>query len=126
MMLLLSFGVMGLTLCGLGAYGLVGRVVVMRRREIGIRMALGADRAGLARSVMTSALYPMVVGSVVGLGTALGMAGLLRASLFEVSPTDPLSLASSAAFVLIVGAVAAIIPTIRAVSVNPASTLRSE
>ena len=67
MMLLASFAAMGLVLCGLGAYGLVGRTVVSRMREIGIRMALGADRKDLAWTVMGSALRPMLLGGAVGL-----------------------------------------------------------
>ena len=126
MMLLLSFGVMGLTLCGLGAYGLVGRVVVMQFREIGIRMALGAGRAELAGSVVGNALRPMIAGGVVGLALSMGLARLVRSLLFEVSPTDPVSLVVSPAFILLVGLAAAVVPTIRAISINPASTLRSD
>jgi ABC-type antimicrobial peptide transport system permease subunit len=126
MMLLLSFGAMGLTLCGLGAYGLVGRVVVMRSREIGIQMALGADRGRLARSVMASALRPMVVGGLLGSVASLGLARVIRSLLFEVSPTDPVSLSMSPIFVLLMGTVAAIVPTLRAVSIDPATTLRGE
>jgi predicted permease len=126
MTLLLSFGLMGLVLCGLGVYGLVGRVIVARYREIGIRMALGADRPGLALAVARSALRPLLAGTLVGLGVALALARWLRVALFEVAPTDPVSLAVSAAFVLTAGALAAVVPTVRGVCVSPASTLRSE
>jgi ABC-type antimicrobial peptide transport system permease subunit len=108
---------MGLVLCGLGAYGLVGRVMVMRFREIGIRMALGADRPALARSVVASALRPMMVG---------GLVGLMRTLLFGVSPGDPVSFVVSPMFVLLVGGLAALVPTLRALSIDPAATLRSE
>jgi putative ABC transport system permease protein len=126
MILLVSFGIFGLTLCGLGCYGLVGRVVAMRFREIGIRMALGAERPGIARSVMGSALNPLAIGTMVGLVVAMGLGGVIRSSLFDVSPTDPLSLVASAAFVLVVGAAAALVPTLRGLSIDPASTLRNE
>jgi predicted permease len=126
MMLVVTFGLMGLLLCGLGAYGLVGRVVVLRFREIGIRMALGADRVGLARSVMASALRPMVVGGAVGIAVALALVGLMRSLLFGVSPGDPVSFVASPVFVLLVGGLAAVVPTLRALSVDPASTLRWE
>jgi macrolide transport system ATP-binding/permease protein len=105
---------------------LVGRVVVSRYREIGIRMALGAERSGLALSVARSALHPLLFGALAGLGLALVLARWVRVALFEVTPTDPASLVVSVAFVLGTGIVAAIVPTMRGVSVNPASTLRSE
>jgi putative ABC transport system permease protein len=126
MMLVVTFGLMGLLLCGLGAYGLVGRVVVMRFREIGIRMALGADRPGLARSVMASVLRPMLAGGLVGLAVAFALVGLMRSLLFEVSPGDPISFFVSPVFVLLVGGLAALVPTLRALAVDPASTLRWE
>ena len=81
MMLLITLGAMGLMLCGLGAYGLVGRVVVMRFREIGIRMALGADRVRLAKSVMGSALRPMLLGGAVGLAVAFASARVLASQI---------------------------------------------
>jgi len=126
MLLLVSFGVMGLILCGLGAYGLVGRVVVSRFREIGIRLALGAGRPDLAASVMRSALGPMLLGGLVGLGGSLALVRVIQSLLFGVSPADPVSFIVSPAFVLLVGAAAALVPTVRALSMDPASTLRSE
>jgi predicted permease len=126
MMLVISFGIMGLMLCGLGAYVLMARVVVARFREIGIRMALGAQRTDLARSVMWSALRPMLVGGVVGIAASLGLVRLVRSLLFEISPGDPISFFLSPAFVVAVGLVAALVPTIRALSVDPVSTLRSD
>jgi putative ABC transport system permease protein len=126
MMLLVTFAMIGLVLCGLGAYGLVGRVVAMRVREIGIQMALGADRARLARAVMASAIRPMLVGAVVGVAGAVVLARFIRSLLFGVSPADPVSLVASPGFVLLVGVVAALAPTLQAVSIDPASSLRSE
>jgi putative ABC transport system permease protein len=126
MMLLVSFGVMGLILCGLGAYGLVGRVVVSRFKEIGIRLALGAGRPELAASVMRSALGPMLLGGVVGLAGSWALGRVIRSLLFGVSSEDPTSFVVSPLFVLLVGLAAALVPTIRALSIDPASTLRSE
>jgi ABC-type antimicrobial peptide transport system permease subunit len=98
----------------------------MRMREIGIRMALGEDRSTLARSVLGSALRPMLAGGAVGLAVSLGGGRLLRSLLFEVSPVDPLSLAAGPAFVLLAGAVAALVPTLRALAIDPAATLRGD
>jgi predicted permease len=126
MMLLASFGAMGLILCGIGAYALVGRVVVMRFRELGIRMALGADGLGLAWSVLGSALRPLLLGGAIGAVAAFLGGRALRSLLYGISPTDPWSFALGAGFLLAVGVAAAALPTWRAVSIDPASTLRSE
>ncbi|MEM7416629.1 MAG: ADOP family duplicated permease [Gemmatimonadota bacterium] len=123
-MLLVIFGGVGLLLCGLGVYGLMGRVVAMRRREIGVQMALGADRALLARSVLVGALTPMFVGGAVGVAAAFGLSSLIRSLLFGISPADPVSFAGSAAILVTIGVVAAAAPTARAVSIDPASVLR--
>jgi len=126
MMLLISFATIGLVLSGLGAYGLVGRVVVARTREIGVRMALGADRRRVARSVLWGALLPVLIGGGVGIAAAAVLVRGLRSLLFEISPGDPVSFAASALFILGVGALAALVPTLRAVAVDPARTLRSD
>ena len=126
MMLLVTFGLVGLVLSGLGAYGLVSRAVSIRRREIGVQMALGADRSRLARSVLAMALRPMVLGGLVGVTLALGLTRTIRSLLFGVSPLDPAAFGASAVFVLLIGVVAALLPTLRAVSIDPAATLRGE
>lgn len=126
MMLLLTFGVIGLILCGLGAYGLMGRSVAMRVREIGIQMALGADRGRLARAVVGGALKPLMIGGLVGIGVAFGMGRLIRSLLFGVSPADPISFVVSGGFLLMVGVLAAFVPAVRAVSIDPAVALRGE
>lgn len=126
MMLLVTFGLMGLVLCGLGAYGLVSRVVSARIREIGIRMALGATPGTIARAVLGAALRPMVIGGALGIGASLLLVQLIRALLYGISPADPISFAVSPAFVLLVGLLAAGVPTLRAMAIDPASTLREE
>ena len=104
----------------------MGRTVVSRLREIGIRMALGAERGDLARSVVGTALRPLLLGGAVGIVAALALGGVVRSLLFGVSPTDPVSLAAAAAFLTAVGLAAAVVPTVRALSVDPARTLREE
>ena len=126
MMLLVSLAAIGLGLTGLGAYGLVGRSVVSRTREIGIRMALGADRSSVATSVLSGALRPMVLGGVVGLGIAALLVRSMRSLLFEVSPADPISFVASAGFLLGIGILAAVVPAMKAVSVDPVRALREE
>ena len=126
MMLLVSFAGMALLLCGLGVYGLMGRAVASRLREIGIRMALGADNRSVAGSVLKSALRPMAVGVAVGVVAAFGLVGVLRSLLYEISPGDPVSFVASSLFMAVVALLAAAVPTFRAVSIDPASTLRDE
>jgi ABC-type antimicrobial peptide transport system permease subunit len=92
----------------------------MRVREIDIQMAFGADRSRLAPSVMWRALRPLLIGGAVGLAASGGLARAIRSPLFGMSSTDPASYAASAVFVLVVGAVAALLPAVRALSVDPA------
>ncbi len=126
MMLLVSFAAMGLILCGLGAYGLVGRAVVRRLREVGIRMALGADRRHLVRSVVGTALRPVLIGGALGIGAAWGLGRLIRSLLYGIGPDDPVSFVASALFLVAVGVLAAVVPAARALAVDPARTLREE
>ena len=126
MMLLVSFAAMALVLCGLGAYGLVGRSVVSRLREIGIRMALGAERRHLVRSVVRTALRPVLIGGLLGIAAAWGLGRLVRSLLYGIGPDDPVSFAASALFLVALGVVAAIVPTGRALGVDPARTLRED
>ncbi|NNF12076.1 MAG: FtsX-like permease family protein [Gemmatimonadetes bacterium] len=126
MMLLVALALVALLLSGLGAYGLMARAVSRRVREIGIQMTLGADRAHLASVVMRAALWPMAVGVIVGGVVAFASARVLQSVLFGVTPTDPASFLAGAAFVLGVGVIAALGPVLRAVSIDPATALRSE
>jgi putative ABC transport system permease protein len=89
-------------------------------------MALGADRAGLARSVIGSALRPMLLGGLVGLATSLALARLIQSMLFGVSSTDAVSFVVSSALVLAAGAIAALVPTMRVLAIDPSATLRNE
>jgi putative ABC transport system permease protein len=126
MMLLVTLAFMGLVLSGLGAYGLVGRAVATRVREIGIRMALGADGRTVAGTVLAGALRPLLLGGSVGLLGAAVMVRFLRSLLFGISPGDPVSFVASAVFLVGVGTLAAVVPMLRALSVDPASSLRTE
>ena len=98
----------------------------MRGREIGIRMALGAEAASLARSVIGTALRPMLIGGAVGIVAALALGRVIQSLLFGVAPTDPTSFAASTAFVVLIGVLAALVPARRAVRIHPASALRAE
>ena len=92
-----TLGVLALVLACSGLYGVVSFTVGRRRREIGIRVALGADRARILRLVVGQGLRPMLVGAAIGLVLAAASARLLRAMLFGVSPIDPLTFTATAA-----------------------------
>lgn len=127
-----AFGLVGLLLAGVGVYGVVSHSVRARRREMGLRMALGAQRARVLREVLRQALGMVVAGTVVGLALAAGVAlaggrgGSLEEQLHGVPATDPLTYSSVAAVLLTVAVAAAAIPAVRATRVDPAITLKGE
>lgn len=126
MMLLVALSGVALLLCTVGAYGIVARAVATRRREIGVRAALGAAGASIVRSVVGRALTPLAIGAASGLVVALGTARLLTSLLFEMSPYDPVSLTCAPLILLGVGGAGAFLPSLRALAVDPAESLRAE
>ncbi len=126
MFLLAAFGTIGLALCALGTYGLVSRVVSTRTHEIAVRLALGARAPKVAGGVLASAARPMLAGMVVGLLVAGGLARTIESLLFGVSHGDVLSFVAGPLLVLVAGLLAATWPTLRALAVDPAVTLRAE
>jgi putative ABC transport system permease protein len=125
-LLMSVFGVAALLLAAIGLYGLMASIVRERTRDIGIRMALGAAPERLRRDVLVEALTVSGAGAIVGLVGALGASRVLSAILFEVSPTDPLSLLAACATLLVVVAIAAYGPARRATQIDPASALRAD
>jgi len=128
MLMQLVGGFAGLTLllAAVGIYGMLSYLVTERRREIGIRMALGASRETVLGSVMTHGLTLAVIGLVAGLAAALMLTRLMKALLFEVSPNDPATLAGVAALITVVAAAASLVPAVRATRVDPIVPLRDE
>jgi predicted permease len=118
------FGLLAALLAGLGIYGLLAYAVAQRRREIGIRMAIGAQRADIARIVSFHSLALVALGVATGVGAAWVAAPAIQSLLYGIAPTDGISLAASAAFVVLVSALATAIPAVRATRVEPASALR--
>jgi predicted permease len=121
-----TVGVIGVFLAALGVYGLTSYSVSQRRREIGIRLALGAVKGQVLRLVVSRALLLTAIGTVLGLVAAALVVGLLEGMLYGVRPLDAVSFAGGAAVCLLFALVASVIPAHRAVSVDPAETLRSE
>ena len=109
-----------------GIYGLMAYAVTQRRREIGVRMALGATRRDVLRLVLMRALRIVVAGLIVGLAGAAGVTRVLQTFLFGVTPTDPLVFAIVTLLLLAVGLMAAWLPARRATRIDPLSALRAE
>jgi putative ABC transport system permease protein len=124
--LLLSFGGAALALVCLGIYGTLSYIVSLRRREIGLRVALGAQRDAIVRLFMTKALRIVGVACAIGLALFLAVSGLLSKMLFGVSPTDPLTLLGVILAIAVVAALAALLPARRASRAEPMQALREE
>jgi putative ABC transport system permease protein len=125
----LFLGVLGLIamlLAGVGLYGVMAYSVSQRTREIGIRMALGADPRGVLRMVMRRGLLLALSGIAAGLAMALAAAPQIAPLLYHVSPLDPVSMAGAALFLIVVAALASLIPALRATRVDPILALRQE
>jgi len=120
------FAGLALALAAVGTYGVLSYLVTERQREIGIRMALGADRGKVLSLVLTQGMSTTVFGLVVGVAGALGLTRLASSLLFEVKPTDPLTFAAVAAVITLVALVACVVPARRATKVDPIVALREE
>jgi len=120
------FGGLALLLAAIGVYGLMAYAVSRRVREIGLRVALGAQTNDVWRLVLNEALVLTVLGIAVGLVVAWAGSHLIAGMLYGVSGGDPVTLASVAAVLLFVAAVAAWIPALRAMRVDPMVALRQE
>jgi len=124
--ILSSFGIAALLLAVLGIYGVLAYSVSLRTQEFGIRIALGSNKAGLARLVLMDAYYPIVGGIVLGLLGAAAGARWVRSMLYETSAIDPWAIGLSLAVLLVAALLAALVPVRKAVSVDPMRALRSE
>ena len=120
------FGTVALLLAAVGLYGVTAYTVAQRTNEIGIRMALGADRAKVVQLVLRGAFQRVLVGLILGLPLAVGAGRLISAELYGVSSWDPLALTVAAGALAICSFFAAIIPASRAASISPMSALRIE
>ena len=123
---LTAFSVAGLLLAAIGVYGVFASAVVERRREIGVRMALGADRVSVIRMVVRQTARLAAIGIVIGLAGALAATNVLASLLYEVTPTDAPTFTMAAGALFGVALVAAIVPARRASRLDPNSVLRAE
>ena len=122
----LFFAAVALFLASVGLYGVLNYAVIRRRREFGVRMALGARAAHVVRSVSAEMMGPVGMGTLVGLGAGLAFGRLIERILFEVKATDAMSVTVPLLTLALVAALAAVPPAVRAVRIDPARTLRSE
>ncbi len=120
------FAISAMILAAVGLYGLMTQMVNARRREIGIRMAMGADPARLVRSMLGAAGKLVAVGIVAGCVLILAAQPAVRSLLFGIAPLDGISIAVAAVLLAAVSALAAFVPARRAAAVDPIETLRSE
>jgi ABC-type antimicrobial peptide transport system permease subunit len=124
--LLFGFGSIALGVCSLGIYGLLTYTVSRRTPEIGLRMALGAQRADVIRLVFHESLWSVAAGIAVGLMAAFALTRLVESTLFGVSKHDPWTLAGAAIVLLLTATAAAFAPARRASRTDPMTALRYE
>ena len=126
MLYLILFAAVGLLLSALGIYGVLAYAVARRTREIGVRMAVGAERRHVLTMVMMGGVRLIALGVVVGLLSAFWLTRLLRNQLYEVSPTDPPVLVGVVVLLCGVALLACYVPARRAAKIDPVEALRHE
>ncbi len=126
LVLLGLFAVLAVVLAAVGIYGVVAYVVTQRKREIGVRMALGARQGQVVGLMLRQGLSPAIAGMVIGLMAAVSASRLIQGLLYEIQPHDPLTFLGVSSTLLAVVLVACVIPARRASSVPPAEVLRGE
>jgi putative ABC transport system permease protein len=117
---------LALTLTAVGLYASLSYTLSQRRREFGVRMAIGATRFDLVRLVVQRGMTPVLIGLFIGMGVSAGVARVMRTLLFGVSPLDPVSFLTAPAVLVPVAVVACLLPAVRAGRVDPMTALRCE
>jgi len=120
------FGILALLLAAVGLYGVTAYAVERRTSEIGVRMALGADRANVMGLVLRGAFLQILIGLLIGIPASIGCSRLIAAQLYQVKGWDPLVIAGSIIALGVCAFFASIIPARRAASINPMKALRAE
>jgi macrolide transport system ATP-binding/permease protein len=124
--LTMLFGALALLLATIGLYGVTAYTVARRTPEIGLRMAVGAERISVVRMVMRGAIIQIVLGLAIGIPVALVCVRFVKAQLYEITSADPIAVVSAIAILTVAALVAGIIPARRAASIDPVQALRSE
>jgi putative ABC transport system permease protein len=121
-----AFAIIAMALTAIGVYGVMSYSVAQRTREIGVRMALGAQYRDMMGTVLKSGLRITLLGLAVGLSGALVLTRVLKSLLYQVSPADPTTFVSAAIVLMILVLLACWSPAHRAATVNPVEALRNE
>ena len=124
--LVLAFAVLSLTLASVGLYGVLSYLTTQRTGEIGVRLALGAQREQVVRLMLDDGLRPALYGLVLGLAVSAGAVRLIQSMLYGTRPLDPAIFAAVAATLLVVAALACLVPAWRASRIDPMQALRTE
>jgi putative ABC transport system permease protein len=124
--LLGGFSLASLVLAAIGVYGVLAYSVTQRTREIGVRIALGAEPLTITRMVVASGARMVIIGALAGMAAALALSGLMKSLLFGIGPRDPLTFVATPLIFVVVALLAAYVPARRAARVSPMEALRAE
>jgi predicted permease len=124
--LVLAFAALSLLLAAIGLYGVLSYLVSQRVTEIGIRLALGAQRGEILRLVLLDGIRPVLVGLLIGSGSAIAAGLLIRSMLYQTQPVDPLVFAMTVGILLLSAIFAGVVPGLRACRIEPTQALRAE
>jgi ABC-type antimicrobial peptide transport system permease subunit len=120
------FGMLALVLAAVGLYGVTAYGVERRTSEIGVRIALGADRSSVVALVLRGAFLQIVIGLLIGIPAAIGCARLIASQLYQEKGWDPLVLAGAVGALALCALLASVVPARRAAAINPVLALRVE
>ncbi len=126
MTLLLLFAAVALFLAGVGLYGVIAYSVTQRTREIGLRIAIGAEPRSIMRLIVGGGMKLALVGMIMGIAGAIALSSVIQMLLFDVKPSDPASYAATSLLLVLVAALACVVPARRAMRVDPVVALRAE
>jgi predicted permease len=126
MTILVVFALLALTLASIGLYGVLSYSVSQRRRELGVRTALGASRSAIVRQVIGEGLVVTAIGLGIGLASAAALTRLMQSALFGIEPLDPVSFVLAPVVLIPIALAACLLPAVRAASTDPATALRCE
>ena len=121
-----ALGILALTLAAGGLYGVISYLVALRRREIAVRLALGATRPSVVGLIVGQGLVPAAIGSLIGAGGAIAIGLVVRSRLYGASPADPVAFAVAGSLLIATMLVASLAPARSAAAVDPAAILREE